>query len=492
MAWVSDMNTCGGPNGPATRPTNRRDFLRRAGGGMGMVALNALLNREGLMASAPGDYHVAASNPLAPHEPHHAPKAQRVIFLFMSGGPSHVDLLDPKPDLIRLAGQPIPESFGEFKTRRKVAKNKLLPPLRPFHRHGQSGIEVSELMPHIASCVDDLCVLRGCYGDSVTHPESVYLMNTGSILMGRPSLGAWVSYGLGSENENMPSYVVMPDPAGWVKGGAPAWGNGYMPATYQGTILRGGETPILHLNTPEGISPRQQRDTVGFINRLNRGHLRPGDGDSPLAARIAAYELAFRMQSHASDVVDVSRETPATRKLYGLDRNQTSEFGLRCLLARRMVERGVRFVQLYCGDTNGWDGHSKMEENHTRLCAQSDLPIAGLLKDLKSRGLLDSTLVIWGGEFGRMPMSEGADGRDHNPHGFCMWMAGGGVRGGQVIGATDAVGLRAERDRTHVHDIHATVLHLLGMDHTRLTYLHNGRQERLTDVAGNLIRRIYS
>jgi hypothetical protein len=457
-----------------------------------MVALNALLNREGLLASTPGGYHAAASNPLAPHEPHHAPKAQRVIFLFMSGGPSHVDLFDPKPDLIRLAGQPIPDSFGEFKTRRKVAKNKLLPPLRPFHRHGQSGIEVSELMPHIASCVDDLCVLRGCYGDSVTHPESVYLMNTGSILMGRPSLGAWVSYGLGSENENMPSYVVMPDPAGWVKGGAPAWGNGYMPATYQGTILRGGQTPILHLNTPEGISPRQQRDTVGFINRLNRDHLRPGDGDSPLTARIAAYELAFRMQSHASDVVDVSRETPATRQLYGLDRKQTSEFGLRCLLARRMVERGVRFVQLYCGDTNGWDGHAKMEENHVRLCGQSDLPIAGLLKDLKSRGLLDSTLVIWGGEFGRMPMSEGADGRDHNPHGFCMWMAGGGVRGGQVIGATDAVGLRAERDRTHVHDIHATILHLLGLDHTQLTYLHNGRQERLTDVAGNLIRRVYS
>jgi hypothetical protein len=405
----------------------------------------------------------------------------------MSGGPSHVDLFDPKPELIRLAGQPIPESFGTFKTRRNVAKNKLLPPLRPFRPHGQSGIEVSELLPNIAGHVDDLCVLRGCRGDSVTHPESVYLMNTGSILMGRASLGAWAAYGLGTENQNLPAFVVLPDPDGWVKGGAPAWGNGYLPASYQGTLLRGGASPILDLETPPGVSAEQQRATVDLIHRLNREGLPRGEENSDLAARIAAYELAFRMQSHAPEVVSIVKESGATCSLYGLDRKTTAEFGTRCLLARRLVEAGVRFVQLYCGDTNGWDGHTDMEGNHSRLCAESDLPIAGLLTDLKARGLLASTLVIWGGEFGRMPMSEGSNGRDHNPHGFCMWLAGGGVKGGQVIGATDAMGLRAAEDTTHVHDIHATVLHLLGLDHERLTFRHDGRDQRLTDVAGNVI-----
>jgi uncharacterized protein (DUF1501 family) len=288
----------------------------------------------------------------------------------------------------------------------------------------------------------------------------------------------------------MPAFVVMPDPTGWVKGGAPAWGNGYMPATFQGTILRGGETPILNLSTPPGVSTAQQQSTVDFINRLNRANLGPTDAESDLAARISSYELAFRMQQHAPDVVDISKETAATKKLYGLDQKITGEFGLRCLLARRMLERGVRFVQLYCGDTNGWDGHSDMEGNHAKLCAQSDLPVAGLLQDLKSRGLLESTLVIWGGEFGRMPMSEGGSGRDHNPHGFSMWLAGGGVKGGKVIGSTDAVGLRAESEKSHVHDIHATILHLLGLDHTRLTFRHNGRNERLTDVAGNVIQKV--
>jgi hypothetical protein len=405
----------------------------------------------------------------------------------MSGGPSHVDLLDPKPELERLAGQPIPESFGMFKTRRAVAKNQLKPSIWPFRKHGQSGLEISDALPEIASCADDLCVLRGCYGDSVTHPESVYLMNTGSILMGRPSLGSWCAYGLGTENRNMPAFVVLPDPAGWVKGGAPAWGNGYLPGVYQGTILRGGSTPILHLNTPDGVSGEQQRSTLDLINALNREDLSGKEEDTDLHARIAAYELAFRMQSHAKEVVDLGSESEATKTLYGLDRPVTREFGLRCLLARRMVERGVRFVQLYCGDTNGWDGHSDMKGNHGKLAASSDRPVAGLLKDLKSRGLLDSTLVVWAGEFGRTPMSEGSDGRDHNPHGFSIWMAGGGIKGGQAIGATDAVGLRAEADRTHVHDIHATILHLLGLDHTRLTYRHSGRNQRLTDVHGHVI-----
>ncbi|QOV90703.1 DUF1501 domain-containing protein [Humisphaera borealis] len=480
------MGTCTGPSGPETRPASRRDFLRHAGGGFGMLALASLLAKDGLLAAgAPPT--PAAGNPLAAKPTHFAAKAKSVIFLFMSGGPSHVDLFDPKPDLIRLAGQPIPESFGTFKTRRAVAKNKLLPPLRPFKKYGHCGMDVSDLLPNIAGCVDDLCLLRGCYGDSVTHPESVYLMNTGTILMGKPSLGSWVAYGLGSESENMPAFCVLPDPAGWVKGGAPAWGNGFLPAAYQGTILRGGESPILNLKTPAGVSDKQQAATVDLINRLNRANPASVSGDSELSARSAAYELAFRMQAHAPGVVDISTETNATRRMYGLDNQATAEFGLRCLFARRMVERGVRFVQLYCGDTNGWDAHNKIEANHGKLCAESDLPVAGLLKDLKSRGLLDSTLVIWGGEFGRTPMSESNDGRDHNPHGFCMWMAGGGVKGGQIIGATDAVGLRATEDRTHVHDIHATILHLMGMDHTRLTFRHNGRDERLTDVAGNVI-----
>jgi hypothetical protein len=468
--------------------TSRRDFLRSAGAGFGMIALTALLAEDGLLAEEPS-LALRACDPLAPKPPHHPPRARRVIFLFMAGGPSHLETFDPKPDLQRLHGQRLPDSFGMVKTRRGVEKNRLLATKRTFKKHGQSGIEVSDLLPHLASCADDLCVLRGCHGDSVTHPESVYLMNTGSILMGRPSLGAWVAYGLGTENRNMPAFVVLPDPGGWVKGGAPAWGNGFLPASYQGTILRGGASPVLHVRPPAGVTDDQQRRTLDFVNRLNQEHLRERDGDGELSARIAAYELAYRMQATAPDVVDVSGETEATRRLYGLDRPETAEFGLRCLLARRMVERGVRCVQVYCGDTNGWDAHSDIEGNHGRLCLQSDRPIAGLLKDLKARGLLDDTLVIWGGEFGRTPMTEGTSGRDHNPHGFTTWLAGGGVKGGQVIGATDEVGLRAAEDKAHVHDLHATVLHVLGFNHRRLTFRHNGRNERLTDNDGEVITR---
>jgi hypothetical protein len=296
-----------------------------------------------------------------------------------------------------------------------------------------------------------------------------------------------VSFGLGTENDNMPAFVVLPDPRGWVKGGAPAWGNGYLPAAYQGTLLGAGSSPIRYLETPPGISPAQQRRTLDFVQRLNRDHLAERPGDSELSARIAAYELAFRMQTHAPEIVDLASESAAIRRLYGIDQSETAEFGTRCLLARRLVERGVRFVQLYCGDTGGWDAHSDITGNHTRLCAQSDRPIAGLLRDLKSRGLLDSTLVIWGGEFGRTPMTEGTTGRDHNPHGFAMWLAGGGVKGGCVHGSTDAVGLRAQDGKVHVHDLHATILHLLGLNHRRLTYRHNGRNERLTDNFGEVI-----
>jgi hypothetical protein len=465
-------------------PLNRRRFLQQSGGGFGMLALTSMLAEQGLLhAAAP-----APADPFAPRIPPEAAKAKNVIFLFMSGGPSHLETFDPKPELQRLHGQKLPDSFGKVKTRRGVDKNKLLATKRTFKKYGQAGIDISDLLPNIATHADELCVLRGCYGDSVTHPESLYLMNCGSILMGRPSLGSWVTYGLGTENRNMPAYVVLPDPAGWPKGGAPSWSNGYLPASYQGTVMRGGPSPILNLRTPEQIGDVQQRRTLDLVNKLNQQHLESRAHDSELAARIASYELAFRMQSNAAEVVDTANETAATKKLYGLDEPATSEFGLRCLLARRMVERGVRFVQLYCGDTNGWDGHQDIEGNHSKLARQSDLPIAGLLTDLKARGLLDSTLVIWGGEFGRTPMSEGSDGRDHNPHGFTMWLAGGGVKGGQMLGKTDDVGLRAVgEDKMHVHDIHATILKLLGFDHTELVYRHNGRDERLTDVYGEVI-----
>jgi hypothetical protein len=460
---------------------DRRHFLRTAGCGFGAIALSALLADDGLLADEP------ASDPLAPKKPHFEPTAKRVIFLFMSGGPSHVDTFDPKPELARLHGQPLPASFGPVKTRRGVDKNKLLASKRTFKKYGKSGIEVSDWFPHVGGCIDDICLLRGCFGDSVTHPESVYLMNTGSILMGRPSLGAWASYGLGTENRNLPAFVVLPDPGGWPKGGAPAWGNGYLPAAYQGTLLKGGKSPVMNLDNPAGVTAVQQRKTLDFIAEGNREHAVARPGDSELSARIAAYELAFRMQSHAPQVLDLTKETDETKKLYGLDRNETAEFGTRCLLARRMIESGVRFVQVYSGDTNGWDGHSDLEGNHSKLALASDKPVAGLLTDLKRRGLLKDTLVVWGGEFGRTPMSEGANGRDHNPHGFCMWLAGGGVEGGQVIGATDDIGLRAADGKTHVHDIHATILHLLGFHHKKLTYLHNGRRERLTDNGGNVI-----
>ncbi len=464
---------------PHIASPDRRAFFRNAWCEFRALALAAMLGEDGLLADE------KPLDPLAPKKAHFEPSAKRVIFLFMSGGPSHVDTFDPKPELTRLHGEKLPDSFGPVKTRRGVDKNKLLASKRTFEKHGKSGIEVSDWFPHIGASIDDICLLRGCYGDSVTHPESVYLMNTGSILMGRPSLGAWVGYGLGSENRNMPAFVVLPDPGGWPKGGAPAWGNGYIPATYQGTVMKGGA--IEHLATPAGVGAEQQRKTLDFVGASNRDFGATRSEDSELSSRIAAYELAYRMQAHAPEVVDLAKETAETKSLYGIDRKETAEFGTRCLLARRMAERGVRFIQLYCGDTNGWDAHSDLEGNHGKLCLQSDKPIAGLLTDLKRSGLLKDTLVVWGGEFGRTPMTEGANGRDHNPHGFSMWLAGGGIKGGQTVGSTDAIGLRAAEGKSHVHDVHATILHLLGLNHRKLTFRHNGRNERLTDNAGEVI-----
>ncbi len=333
-------------------------------------------------------------------------------------------------------------------------------------------------------------MIRSCNGDSVNHPQSVYQMNTGSILTGRPSFGSWLSYGLGTENQNMPAFLVMPDPGGGVKGGSPAWGSGYLPALHQGTPVRAGKSPILNLRPPSMVSADDQRSTLDLINRLNGRHLAERDNDDELSARVSSYELAFRMQTTAPELCDLSGETAETRKLYGIGEKSTDEFGTRCLLARRMIERGVRFVQLYSGDSNGWDAHSDLEKNHTLHCQRTDQPVAALLIDLKRRGLIDDTLVIWGGEFGRMPMSEGGTGRDHNPWGYSVWLAGGGVRGGMAYGATDEVGLRATENKVHIHDLHATILHLLGFDHEQLTFAHNGRAERLTDTAGSVVHDI--
>ena len=458
----------------AAMSASRRSFLSQAGGGFGMVALASLLanDRVGLAAEK---LAAADKNPA----PHFSPRVKRVIWLFMHGGPSHVDLFDPKPDLIRLAGQPLPESFGVVMTRRKVAENPLLKPLMPFVRRGESGLEVSEFLPRIASHADDLCVIRSMHGDSVNHPQSVYQMNTGSILMGRPSVGSWVSYGLGTENQDLPAFVVLPDPGGGVKGGPPAWGCGYLPTNYQGVTMRPGPQPILHLRPQAQISPAQQRSTLDLIQQLNRDHLEARDQDDELSARLRAYELAYRMQSAAPALVDLSGETAETQSLYGLDQKETQDFGRRCLLARRMIERGVRFVQVYSGDTNGWDAHSDVMKNHTQMCRATDQPVAALLTDIKRRGLWDDTLIIWGGEFGRMPMSEQGTGRDHNPWGYSVWLAGGGVKGGMAYGATDAVGLRAAENPVHIRNFHATLLHLLGLDPQSLSYLHNGLNERL-------------
>jgi hypothetical protein len=455
-------------------PLNRRNFLFNTGGALGAMALTDLL---------------AAGRPQLPH---FRSRAKRVIYLFMHGGPSHLELFDYKPELVRLAGQPVPESFGPVMTRRDVAKNTLMAPIKPFRRHGKSGLEISDFLPQIASCADDICVLRSCHGDSVNHPQSVYQMNTGSVLMGRPSLGSWVAYGLGSENRNMPAFVVMPDPGAGLKGGPSAWGSGFLPATFQGTPMRPGDNPILNLRPRPSISGPQQRSTLDLVRQMNAQHLQQRDFDDELSARVTAYELAFRMQMEAPEICDLRKETAATKALYGIGEAETNEFGVRCLLARRMIERGVRFVQLYSGDTKGWDAHDNVAKNHGSYCRKTDKPVAGLLKDLKSRGMLEDTLVIWGGEFGRMPMNEKGVGRDHNPWGYSVFLAGAGVNGGMAYGETDAIGLRAQKNTVHVHDLHATILCLLGFDHERLTFFHNGRDQRLTDVHGEIVEGIFA
>lgn len=464
---------------------SRRSVLRDAAHGFGALALQSLLVRNGLAA--------ARVNPLAAKPPHFAPKAKSVIFLFMVGAPSQMDTFDPKPDLKKFEGQKLPESFGKIQSQFTDGNTPILPSPWEFRKYGQCGAPVSSLYPHLAECVDDICFVRSFYTESVVHAPAMYQVQSGRILMGFPSMGSWVTYGLGTESENLPAYVVMPQPEGTPEGGTPMWGAGFLPAVYQGTLLRSGPAPILHLKPPAGTTPERQRRTLDLLQAMNE--MDTEEGDTELGARIASYELAFRMQSHAPEAVDLSKEPEHIRSLYGLDQKHTAEFGSRCLLARRLVERGVRFVQLFSGGgpvSIQWDAHKDLKANHEKMCGLTDQPIAALLKDLKQRGLLDTTLVIWGSEFGRLPMSQSGNGRDHNPHGFTMWFAGGGTKGGRTIGQTDDFGLYGVGERYHMRDFHATMLQMLGLDQHKLWYLHNGRHEKLTDFGGKPIEAVYS
>ena len=465
------------------RPTSRREFLQQAGCGFGAVAL-AALTQEPLLGAA------NALNPVAAKIPNHKPRAKNVIFLFMEGGPSHLDTFDYKPLLNTLAGQRLPASFKPPLTAMGEANSPLLECKREWKQRGQSGLWVSDWFENVALHADDLTVIRSCASSGINHAGGVCSMNTGSVFGGRPSLGAWVSYGLGTENENLPGFVVIKDSEGTVVNGVRNWGTGFMPAVYQGVEFNAEGVAIKYLDNPKGVSVERQRDKLDLLAALNRQYGETRTDNTELDARIRGYELAYRMQSEAPQAVDLSRETEATRKLYGMDREETAVFGRNCLLARRLVENGVRFVQLYSGAGSKWDSHKGIEKAHSKLCRSVDQPIAGLLSDLKSRGMLEDTLVIWGGEFGRTPMSEAGDGRDHNPTGFTMWMAGGGLQGGRTIGATDELGLYAVEDRLHVHDLHATILHLLGVDHTKLIYSNKGRPERIDQNEGHAFLQI--
>jgi uncharacterized protein (DUF1501 family) len=472
---------------------SRRDMLRRAGLGFGSWALLDLLARDGLRSASTT---ATPDNPLAARPPHFAGPAKHVIFLFMQGGPSHIDTFDPKPLLNRLHGQPLPPSVTEGLQLQFTGRDAaILGCPQTFSRCGQSGLEIADTYPCLQTCADELAVIRSCYHESFNHAPAQYMLSTGASRMGHPSMGSWVTYGLGSESENLPAFVVMAT-TGDCKGGPPVYGHGFLPGTYQPTVLRSAGSPVLYLSPPAERSASGQRDVLDMIQSLNRDHLAArgvGEGVDDLSSRIASYELAFRMQSAVPEAVDLGAETAATRRLYGLDDPVSARFGTFCLMARRLVERGVRFVQIFTGSggADDWDAaHATNDRTHRDMARRVDAPTAGLLKDLKSRGLLDETLVIWGGEFGRTPIADGRypdqrGGRDHNPYGFTTWLAGGGVNGGKVLGATDEFGFRAVEDRVHINDLHATVLKLLGLDHRRLTFLFQGREQRLTDVGGD-------
>ncbi len=453
----------------------RRQMLARFANGFGMLGL------AGLCGS--GSAALAG-------QPHFAPRAKRVIFLFMSGGPPHVDLFDPKPRLSEMNGKPLP--FEKPKLERTKTGSLFGSPYK-FAKHGQCGTEVSELFPHVASCVDDLCVIRSMVADNINHNGACLQMNTGEQAFSRPALGSWLLYGLGTENENLPGFVVI-SPSQPAQG-APLWGSSFLPAAYQGTLVSDLKNPIANLGNARFL-PDAQRAELDWLHEMNQLHAAARAEDSRLSARIESFELAFRMQREAPEAFALDGESEATRKLYGLDDPVTETFGRQCLLARRLAERGVRMVQAYHTQTSKrsscqlWDQHSNLAVELPNNCAATDKPIAGLLKDLKARGLLDDTLVVWGGEFGRTPTAEGGNGREHHPFGFTMWLAGGGIRGGMAYGATDEFGWHAVRDKVHVHDLHATILHLMGLDHERLTYRYAGRDYRLTDVSGRIVRDI--
>jgi hypothetical protein len=468
----------------------RRHFFSRCALGLGSIALSSLLNGRRAFAAGPAQL----ANPMASKQPMFTPRAKNIIYLFMAGGPSQLELFDYKPKLVELNGQPIPQSYIEGKRFAFMGSShgtKLLGTRREFKRHGQSGMWVSDLFPHTATIVDDATFVTTCAANLFNHAPAKLFMNTGSGQFGRPSMGAWVTYGLGSESQDLPGFVVLQSGPRGPRGGAVNWASGFLPTSYQGVPLRGSGDPILNISSPKGITAQRQRDCIDAVRDLNLKRL-VETGDQEIATRISAYEMAYRMQSSAPELIDLSGESEATLKLYGVDKDKPS-FARNCLLARRLVERGTRFVQLY--HTN-WDSHGGPGENlqsdFEKVCRDVDQGQAALVHDLKSRGLLDDTLVIWGGEFGRTPMGENRDttGRNHHIDAFTMWFAGGGVKRGTIIGQTDELGFNPAEDRCHVHDIHATILHLLGIDHEKLTFRFQGRDFRLTDVHGDVIKKM--
>ncbi|MGD1073694.1 MAG: DUF1501 domain-containing protein [Bryobacteraceae bacterium] len=474
---------------------SRREFMFQSGGGISGLALAYLLNQDGLLAAAANSCatNSPVPSPLTARKPQFPPRATSVISLFMSGGVSHVDTFDPKPALNKYAGRPL-EGKGDIIVR-QGNPGPLMPSPFSFKKYGECGMDVSEIFPHLAGKVDELAFLRSVKGQSNDHVQAHYELLTGMIRAGFPSVGTWVTYGLGTQNQNLPGFVVIYDARGGPIGGSATWSSGFMPASYQGTVFRSSGVPIIDLNPPDSVAPEQQRARLDLLGKLNEMDAQKYPGNTELAARISSYELAYRMQGCAPEAVDLSGESAAVKKLYGFDNPTTEPFGRQCLMARRLVERGVRFVQLFHGglgvqNIDTWDAHENVQDNHGRHAAEVDLPIAGLLTDLKASGLLDSTLVVWHSEFGRMPISQRGLGRDHNPGAMSMWMAGAKIKGGQVIGSSDEFGYKAEEQPIAVHDLHATMLHLLGMDHTKLTYRANGRDMRLTDVYGELIPQI--
>jgi hypothetical protein len=456
-------------------------MLQQCAGGFGAMALTALLHEQGRSQSA-------ADNPLAPRPPHYPARATSVIFLYMDGGPSQIDTFDPKPRLEREHG--MRPRFRVEPTQFNNNGNVMKSPW-PFHRYGQSGTPVSDLFPHTAQCVDDLAVVRSLVSGFSEHTNANYFLHSGHGQQGRPSMGAWVTYGLSSANQNLPGFVVL-DSGQIPPGGLDCFGSGFLPAAFQGSLFRGQSEPVADLRSGGNLAPQADARRLNLLRRLDQETLARAGRSDPLEAAIANFELACRMQTAVPELMDLAAETRATRQLYGLDDPVTAVFGQRCLVARRLVERGVRFVQVLCPPTGGdrWDQHANLPEGHLNNARATDKPTAALLRDLKARGLLERTLVIWGGEFGRTPFSQGADGRDHNPFGFTMWLAGGGIKGGTIHGATDEYGYHVVENKVEIHDLHATMLHLLGLEHTRLTFRFGGRDMRLTDVHGHVIHEI--